>query len=433
MQQVPQASQDWKRPAMIGYAIIVLTFVVLGGWSAIAQIASAVIASGVVTVESNKKTAQHLEGGIVREILVREGQRVEEGQLLFRLDTTQPQANLEMLQNQLDAAIAQEARLLAERNDEPLVFPDELRERMDRPVITAVIADQEKQYNERRASLKGQISILESRIVQLETEISGLTVEKESTERQLAFIEQELTDMQYLFSKELVQKSRMLALEREKSRLQGIIGRSVADKSKAENSIGETRLQIQQLRQKFLEEVNTAILDVRQKIPDLRQRLGVAKDILGRLEIKAPRSGIVQNQRVFTIGAVVRGGEPLLDVVPENEKLIIHAQVSPLDIERIKVGMKTEVRFPAFDTRLTPVVFGRLFSLSSDRLVDEQTRQPYFLGQIVIDPQDMPRQVQERLTAGMPVEVIIPTGERTVIDYLVRPLGDRLAKTFRER
>jgi len=230
---------DWRRPALLGYVTIILTFGLLGGWSALARLDSAVVAQGVITVETNRKTVQHFEGGIVREILVREGQRVEEGQLLFKLDDTQFQATVEISQNQLDYNTAMEARLVAERDGaSEIKFPADMMSRMSRTVIKEAIADQRAQFIQRRATIDGQISILQQRIKQLKTEIEGLTQEREATQRQLAFIEQELTDLKFLLEKNLVQKSRVLALEREKSRLEGIIGRSTADKAKAENGIG---------------------------------------------------------------------------------------------------------------------------------------------------------------------------------------------------
>src|SRR5215831_16456660 len=210
---------DWKRPAILGYLIIILTFVVLGGWSALAKLDSAVVASGVVAVESNRKTVQHLEGGIIQDILVREGQRVKQGDILFRMDPTQAQANFDLQQNQLFAALAQEARLVAEREGTAEVtFPQELREASQLPTVVRALADQIKEFSDRRASLSGQMDLLEAKIRQYETEIQGLGAEQTAMKSQLQWIVGELADLRHLLERELVQKSRVLALEREKSR-----------------------------------------------------------------------------------------------------------------------------------------------------------------------------------------------------------------------
>jgi HlyD family secretion protein len=426
------STPDWRKPALFGYAIIVATFVVGGGWAAYAKLDSAVTATGVVAVESNRKTVQHLEGGIVREILVQEGQRVTEGQLLFKLDPVAPKAGYDLQRNQLDFLLAQEARLVSERDGKSQIeFPAEMQGADHDPAnVRAAMADQTNQFNERRASLSGQIDILQSKIEQYRTEIGGLKDEQTATQGQLSFINEELVDVRYLLDKNLVQKSRVLALEREKSRLEGVIGRSTADQAKAENNIGEADLQMRQLRQKFLEDVAGAIQDVRQKIADTREKVRVASDVLSRLEIKSPATGVVQNLHVFTVGGVIRAGEPFLDIVPEHAPLIVQAHVSPNDIDSVHQDLQAEIRFPAFHSRLIPIMLGKVMSVSRDRLVDEQNKQPYFLAQVLVD--EVPDTLRDRLTAGMPADVIFPTGERTVISYLVNPLKERMRTVMRE-
>ena len=423
---------DWKRPAILGYLIVTVTFFVLGAWSAIAKLDSAVVASGVVAVESNRKTVQHLEGGIIKEILVREGQRVKQGDILFRIDSTQAQANFDLQHNQLYAALAQEARLVAEREGTTEVtFPEELQEVRVHQTAARVLADQIKEFHERRASLSGQMDLLEAKIGQYKIEIEGLIVQQKATETQLRWIVEELADLRSLLDRNLVQKSRVLALEREKSRLEGVIGRSTADQAKAQNGIGEAQLQIRQLRQKFLEEVSGQILEARQKIADLREKVRVAKDVFRRVVIAAPVPGTVQNLKFFTVGGVIKAGESLLEIVPERDRFIVQAHVSPHDTESLVPGMRAEIRFTAFRANVLPLVMGYVESVSRDRLIDETTRQPYFLTQVVVE--DVPREVRERLMAGMPADVVLPTGERTVLDYLVRPLKDRMHSALREK
>jgi HlyD family secretion protein len=426
--------RDWKRPALVGYAIIVLTFGVFGGWAAYAKLDSAVVASGVVTVESSRKTIAHLEGGIVRQIFVREGQHVEEGQVLFRMDDTQSQAGAETADNQLAAGLATEARLVAERERlETIVFPPELLAIEANPVAKQAMADQRKQFEERRASIDGQTAILDSRIKQFGSELDGLAVEKAATKRQLGFIDVELVDLHGLLDKNLVPKSRVLSLEREKGRLEGVIGRSTADEAKAHNGISEARLQMEQLQKKFSEEVNTSLLEIRQKIADIREHQRVTADILRRIDIRAPRSGVVQNVKLSTIGGVVKPGEALLELIPDEDELVVNAQVPPSDVDSIRPAMEAEVRFSAFHGRILPLIKGQVSSVSRDRLIDEQTHQPYFLARIAVDERQVPAEVRDRITAGMQVEVIIPTGERTMVDYLVRPLRNRASKALREK
>ena len=425
---------DWKRPAMLGYFVIALAFGVLGGWSAVARLDSAVVASGTVTLESSKKTIQHFEGGIIAKILVHEGEHVDQGQILFMLDNTAAQANANTNRNQLDALLAQEARLMAERdNAEQVTYPPEFMSKISEPIIKDAISDENKQFAERRASLVGQIAIQELRIRQFGTQIDGVTDEKAATERQLGFINSELIDLHQLLDRNLVQKTRVLALEREKARLEGVIGRAVADIAKAQNDIGEAHLQIEQLHKKFSEDVSAQILQVRQKIAELREKTTVSQDVLHRIQIRAPRAGTIQNMRIATVGGVIRPGEQLAELVPDDDSLVINADVSPTDVDAIDAGMPAEVRFSAFHGYTLPLIMGHVDSVSHDRIVDEQSKQPYFLARIVVDKGDIPTIVEDHIKAGMPVEVMVPTGERTVINYLIRPLRSRANSAFRER
>ena len=429
-----QAVPDWRKPALVGYVIIAVAFVGFGAWAATARIDSAVVASGVVSMESNRKTIAHLEGGIVQQISVREGQHVEEGQLLFRMDDTQPQAAADMAYNQLMAALAQEARLVAERDGKPYIeFPDELLRAGNVPVAANAMADQGKQFAERRTSLLNQISILEKKVTQYTVELEGLAAERDATERQLKFIEEELKDLRGLLQKNLVPKTRVMALEREKGRLEGTIGRSMAEASKANNGISEARLQIDQLKKRFDEEVNNSLLEIRQKISDLRERSRMSTDVLRRIDIRAPRSGVVQNVKANTVGGVVRPGEPLLELIPDGDEFIVNAQVSPSDIDTVQVGNEAEIRFGAFHGKILPIVIGHIGSISRDRLTDDLTRQPYFLARIIVNQNQMNPEIRDKITAGMPAEVLLPTGERTVMDYLVRPLRSRVRKSFTEQ
>jgi HlyD family secretion protein/S-layer protein transport system membrane fusion protein len=428
------APDNVRRIAFVGFGIIIFAFGIVGGWAATAPLGSAAIGSGVVVAETNKKTVQHFEGGIVASIHVREGDRVKAGDVLFKLDPTQPQANYDIHRNQLTNFVAQEARLIAERENLPaVVFPEEWRNQRDDPTVERAVTDQNRQFQERRASLEGQIDLQRSRIIQMRTEISGLKREQAGREQQVGFLVDEIAGLRQLFEKGLAPKTRLLALEREKAALEGQIGRSLADQAKAENGIAEAELQIRQLRQNYFEQVVKELVDVRAKIADLRERITVARDVLRRLDVISPVTGTVQGLQVFTVGAVIRPGQPLVDVVPEDDNLIIQAQFSPMDSESLQPGREGEVRFVSFVNRTLPIIPGTIRSVSRDRLVDEATKQSYYLAVVVVNQKDLPEELKGRLTSGLPAEVMISTTERTVVEYLVQPLMATLRKTMRER
>jgi membrane fusion protein, type I secretion system len=427
------ASDNPRSYAMAGYAIIIFCFGVLGIWAAFTPLAGAVVSTGLVTNQGSTKAIQHFEGGIVKDILVYEGDHVEAGQVLLRMDGTAPQANVEILRNQLDAAVARDSRLTAELNGSADIdFPDELTASADTVALKAM-EEERVQFNERRASLENQISILKSRADQLRQEIDGLNRQQTANEEQVKFISDELKDVKALYEKSLVSKSRWLALERERARLTGEIGRAIAERAKAEKSIGETELQIQQIRQKFVEDATRELVDTREKLRDLRNKFVVAQDTLRRLEIFAPVTGRVQNLKVFTIGAVVRQGETLLEIAPDQDKLIIQAHVSPLDIEAIQPNNVAEVRFPAFHDRTLPLITGTVKTISQDRLMDETNRQPYYLAIIDVPEENIPAPYRGKLTPGMNAEILMPTVERTALDYLMEPLRNRVRTAFREK
>lgn len=423
-----------RRTAIAGYTIIILTFGVMGGWAAVAPLNRGVVAQGVVMVEDNRKVVQHLEGGIVNEILVREGQAVTEGQVLLRLSPVQAGSNLETVRSQLDSELALEASLTAElagRDD--VEFPEELLARQaSSPNVTRMIADQKVQFDERKRSRNTQVTLIEAKVEQLQTETEGIAVEKSSTEKQIEFLEEELTGLRYLKEKNLIPVTRVLAMERERTRLQGVVGRAVADTAKAANGMNEARLQIMQLNQKFQEEVSAQLLDTRRKINMAKEKLLVAGDLMTRLEIKAPRSGAVQGSKVFTVGQVVRAGDSLMEIVPSGQTLVVHAQLPVNSIEHLSVGQIAEIRFPAIHSRRMQMMSGKLASISHDRLVDEATKQPYFLGLINLSEATIDERAREKLVAGMQADVVIATGERTALEYMISPLADALHSSFKD-
>lgn len=432
----PGAAGDYRAIARAGYGLIIFTFVGVGGWAALSNVGSAVIAPGVVGVESMRQVVQHLEGGIIGDILVKEGDDVAKDQVLFRLADTLPKANYDAALGQLGAGLALEARLLAERdNQEEVIFPPELSEQTDRPAVQRAMADQITQFTDGRTNFDSQIEILEGRVAQFDTEIEGLGQERRSAEQQLAFIEDELAAVRELEGKGLVSKSRVSQLEREKARLDGTVGRNVADTAKARGSISEIKVQIAQMRQQRVEDAGQQLLDVRQKISDLRERVRVAQSVLERIDIRAPRAGAVQNinPRIYTVGAVVRPGDTMLEIVPAHEPLVVDAEVSVQDIDRLEKDNEVEVKFPAFHAHSTPLVLGHLQSVSRDRLVDETTHEPYFLARVAVADTDIPPELKARLRPGMNAEVVFSTGDRSVFSFLMRPFTDALSHALTER
>lgn len=431
--KAPAASASYMGPVLFGLAVVFTTFGVAGGWAAMAPLDSAVVAPGVVAVENNRRSVQHLEGGIIAEILVTEGQHVQEGDVLFRLDTTRAQATQTVERQHLLGAQVLEARLMAERDGRSEIeLPEAILAVKDEPFIAQAIADEQSQFAERRASIEGQVSILQSRIQQSRNRIEGLERELKSTNDQIGYINQELEGVRELYEKGLVSSARLLSLERERVRLEGVIGRTTAEISGAETVIGESELQIRQLRQERLEEAAQQITEVRRTINEFRERLLVSSDVLRRTAILAPRSGVVFNLKVFTIGQVIQAGETLMELVPRDEGLVVNAQVSPMDVDRVVPGLRSEVRFSAFKANETPVVFGQVQEISADRLVDENTRMPYFLMRVVVSEDEIPEILRGRLVPGMAGDVIVPTGERTALQYLVDPLQSALVRAFKE-
>lgn len=423
-----------RNAAIAGYALILATFGGIGGWAAIAPLDRAVVAPAVVVVEDSRKVVQHLEGGMVREVLVKEGQGVDEGELLVRLSPVQAGSNLDTVRNQLDGALALEASLSAEldRRDS-IAFPEDLVSRATgSKVLARILEDQKQQFVDRKQSRASQVALIEAKIRELQTETEGINLEKESTQKQIGFLDEELSGLRYLKSQNLIPVTRVLTMERERTRLEGVVGRLTADAAKAANAINEARLQIIQLEQKFQEDVSAQLLDTRQKINLANEKMVVARDQLARLDIRAPRAGTVQGLKVFTVGQVVRAGESLMEIVPRDDTLIVHAQLPINSIEHLNAGLVAEVRFPAMHSRHLPIMTGKLVSISRDRLVDETTRQPYFLGMVDLSRASIGPEYRDRIVAGMQAEVIIATGERTALEYFLDPLTDALSRSFRD-
>jgi HlyD family secretion protein len=339
-----------------------------------------------------------------------------------------------MVRKQLDAALAQESRLTAERDGvATLNFPAELLERRSVPETAAAIADQERQFAERKTTLQNQTLILRTRLEQTSKELGGVRQQETAYKDQLANLSAEIENLSELQRKGLYPKSKLMALQREYSRLEGQLGSAQAEAARLGEVLQETKLQIAQAEQKFREEAGQQLTEVRARLSDARERLRVTDDIMSRIEIRAPQNGVVQGLKVHTPGAVVRPGETLAELVPSGDRLIMAVRVSPLDIDNVETGQKAEVRLPGFASRGLKTILGRVERVGADVMQDDYTKEPYYLARVEVDPRTIPAEVEKRLQPGMPADVLITTGERTILQYLVGPISDLIAKSMREQ
>lgn len=419
--------------AVAGYTVILLTFGVVGGWAATAQLDSGVIAPGTIDVASNRKEIQHLEGGIIEEILVSEGESVSAGEVLMRLNDVQARSNLRVYSIRLHIAQAMEARLLAERRmEDSFQLPGKIEVDAN-PEVKAAINDQQEIFRDRISILKSQNDILNSRIDQLHKEFEGLEVQKASYQRRADILQERLDRLRPGLESGVVQANLFSSYEEEYVEVKANVARMDTEKAKVEKTIGETKFQIIQTQQEFKERANSEYKEVSGQIKELVEHIKVAENVLARAEIRSPVDGFAQNLRFHTTGGVIRPGEVVVEIVPVEDRMVINARVSPIDIDSVRPGLVAEVKFSAFASRFMPIVTGEVDSVSKGTIVPTDQRQtPYYLARINVSKGMVPDEIEERLTAGMPADVIISTGERTVMDYLTSPLTDAIRKSMRE-
>ncbi|HXC54637.1 MAG TPA: HlyD family type I secretion periplasmic adaptor subunit [Rhizomicrobium sp.] len=415
--------------------LVILVFIVgFFGWAALAPLDSAVMAPGFIVVETHRKTIQHLEGGIVRDVLVVDGQTVSAGQLLVRMDDTQARASLQLLDGEGDALAAQEARLIAERDGAASVtFPPELVARADDPKVAAAMHGELSAFDTRRETLAKQIDILSKRSAENASIIAGLRNEQTAVERQMTLIDQETASVQTLYDQKLSTLSRLLALQRQAADLAGQRGQLVEKIAQTELTSGENQLQIMNLKNQQLSDVVKDLRDVQTKRFDILDRSQAARDILARLTIRAPVSGKVVSLAVHTNGAVVKPGDTIMEIVPQKDALEVEAHVRPEDADSIHVGMSARVNLSAYQSRRLPIIEGVVSTISADRLLDPRTGQPYFNVNLTVDRTPLKDYPNARLIPGLPVEVAMDTGSRTALDYFVEPITDVFRKGMKEK
>lgn len=425
---------DTRGPIRTGLLIILVTFIGMGGWAAFAPLSQGAVASGKLIVESQRKEIQHLEGGIVSKIRVKDGDRVKEGAVLVELEDTRAKAQVQIVEGQLDAYRALEARLVAERDGlESVIFPADLEEKAKTSEEVAKSLDGQRDlFNARKLAVKSQTDILEKRVTQLREMANGLRAQVQSKAEQLANLKDEIKGLEELFAKGYASKSRLLALQRSAAEIEGERGKYLSDIAGADMKIGETRLEMIQVQKKFQEDVVTELRSTQQKVSDLTEQWTAARDVLDRMRVRAPVDGVVVGLKVHTIGGVINPGTRLLEIVPQNRKLVVQAKVQTRDIDQVQIGSEAEVRLLPFKQRTLPILIGKVTAVSADTLEDERTGETYYTANVEI-PEDQIRKIEgHTLVPGMPADVIIKSGEYTVLQYLLGPLTDTLARAFRE-
>jgi HlyD family secretion protein len=423
-----------QRHLWAGITLLIVLCGGVGGWAATTEISGAVIAPGVLVVDTNVKKVQHPTGGVVGEIRARDGDRVAIGDIVVRLDETVTRANLAIVLRGLDELVARKARLEAERDGlEGIAFPSEFMERLSEPQVAAIIAGERKLFDLRQSARVGQKSQLRERIAQLREEIGGIAAQIKAKAQEIVLIQRELTGARDLWEKNLMPITKLTQLEREATRLEGERAQLTATSAQSKGKISELELQIIQVDRDLASEVGKELREVDAKIGEFVERKVAAEDQLKRIDIRAPQDGIVHQSVVHTIGGVINAGEQLMLIVPSTDNLIVEAKFAPQDIDQVKIGQRAVVRFTSFNQRTTPELNGVVTRVSADTTVDQRTSAPYYTLRISLSREEIARLGEVTLVPGMPVESFIQTGDRKVISYLMKPLSDQVMRAFRER
>jgi HlyD family secretion protein len=422
-----------RRLAVTGTALIALFGGTVGLWAATATLSGAIVATGQFVVDGSLKKVQHPDGGIVGELRVREGEQVDEGELLIRLDETVTRANLQLVTKQLDELLARQARLEAERDAAKAVAtPREFEGRLGDPAITKIMSSERTLFEARWAARESQKDQLGKRIAQSRDEIAGLRAQIEAKGREAKLIAGELKGIRELYQKNLVPLPRLNALEREAASIEGQRGQLIAAIAQAEGRIAETELQVIQVDEQMRAEAMRELREVQAKIGELTERRVAAEDQLKRVEIRAPSAGHVHQLSVHTIGGVITPAEPVMLIVPTQEKLDLEARVLPNDIDQVKLGQEATVRVHASHARSLPDLHGLVSRISADVSKDEQTGMSFYTIRVSLPEEETSRLGTLRLIAGMQAEVFIEVDERTPFEYLMKPIQEQMARAFRE-
>jgi HlyD family secretion protein len=425
---------SFEHELRVGLRILLIAGILGGGWFFFMPLAGAVVVPGNLVVQSNVKAIQHPTGGVVAEIKVQNGTRVSAGDLLVRLDATQAQASLQMVSKQLDEMRAKIARLSAERDDRPqFEIPEELAKRASDQTVKSLLASEEGLFKARFNARHSQKDLLQSKVAQLTEEISGLDVQVASRGKQLELIQGELAGVQDLYDKRLVPLTRLTTLQREAARLDGERGQFLSSIAETKSKIGEAQLQVVRIDQDFRTEVVKDLGDAQGKEAELVERGVAARDLLDRIEIRAPTSGVIHQLAAHTIGGVVKAGDTIMEIVPDLEDLQVEARLQPQDIDHVHAGQEAFVRFSAFNQRTTPQLTGTVSYVSADTSKDQQTNAPYFTVRIILPDDERRRLAGQQLVPGMPAEVFMQTGSRTMVSYMFKPIAEQMRRAFVEQ
>ncbi len=429
-----RAQKMINRFSLIGVLVVIFLIGGIGGWLATAQLSGAVIASGLVVVETNAKEIQHASGGTISEILVENGSSVKAGDVLIRLDDTVVKASRDIYRSQLDEMLAKQSRLDAEAAGlDTVVFDEEIAARRQDPEVAKLLERELQLFEVRAASIKSQLAQLNERIGQIDEEISGLKAQADAKIREGELIGDELVGVRDLYERNLVSLSRVNALERQQVQLQGTYGQLVAEIARAKGRITENELQAEMVENGFRDNALNGLAETQAQIAELRQLLTAADDQLSRVEITAPQDGVVNNLAVHTVGGVVGVGEVLMQIIPTGDALVVEAQVSQSDIDQIVLGAPVRIQIRAGNQRSVPELDGTIIRVSADLTRDRQTGAGYYVVRA-----DLPGDVQEqlgelKLLPGMAATAFIQTESRTALGYLLKPLYEQITRTFRER
>ncbi len=424
---------ELTRIARNGALVMALGILVMGGWLIAAPLSGAVIAAGFVKVDMNRKVIQHQEGGIVKQLLVRDGERVKAGQVLMVIEDVKLDATLDLLRTQHDGERAKAARLEAERAMSPAVkFPPELAARKDEPKVVEFVQRETTLFKARREALDTQVALLRKQIQQTAQEVKALTDQIAAEARALKLQKEELATNQALLEKGYVQKTRLMQLERSVAEYEGRWNERRAELSKAEQRSQELELRVLAQRNAYVQSAADELKDASARIFDLEERLRPSKDASERQRIASPIAGEVVGLRVFSQGGVVGPREVLMEIVPEDKTLLIEARIRPEDINHVRAGSGAEVRLTAYQQRTTPLVAGKVAYVAADRMVEQQTGAAYYTAHIDVSAGALADAGNLRMQAGMPAEVYIRTDSRSALDYLLAPVTAYLRRGMRE-
>lgn len=411
--------------------LVAMTALVSGGWVAQASLSSAVIASGLVVVDSNAKKVQHPTGGIVTAIAVKNGDLVRAGDIVLRLDDTQARANLGLVTSQLVQLTGRKARLIAERDGKvELRFPPGFLQ--SDPEAPAVLAGELQLFHTRRQQRVGQQDQLRQRISQLGKEVEGLAAQEAAKSRELKLVREEYNRTSDLHAKKLIPTTRITTLERDLARLEGERGQLVAQTARAGGQIAEIELQITGIDQTLQSEAGREIREIEARIAELMERKIAADDQLKRVDLRAPQTGTVHELSVFTVGGVINAGEIVMMIVPIEDQLAIEVRVAPSDIDQVSVGRRTKLTFPSLNRNDTPEIQAEVARVAADLTRETQSGASYFVARIRATGAEMEKLKKIKLVPGMPVEAYIEGGERTAWSYMMKPITDQIRRAFRE-